>query len=134
MVDTARLLLIPSRTFLAALREQPEIAFNMMASMSRHLRGLVQQIEQLSTRTALERLARFLVSLADGADKPARVRLPLDKALIAARLGMQPETFSRSLARLRQFGVEEEEGELVIPDPRVLQRIAEGEAGEPRRP
>ena len=62
VVERARLLVIPAQRLLAHLREQPEIAFNMLAAMSRHLRSLVRQIEQLSTRTAVERVAEFLLA------------------------------------------------------------------------
>jgi hypothetical protein len=33
------------------------------------------------------------------------VRLPYDKTLVAARLGMKPESLSRALAKLKSFGV-----------------------------
>ena len=40
----------------------------------------------------------------------------MDKSLIAGRLGMKPETLSRSLAKLRAFGVETTGRELMIRD------------------
>lgn len=127
VVERARLLVIPAQRFLGHLREQPEIAFNILAAMSRHLRSLVQQIEQLSTRTAVERVAEFLVALAEpGADR-AEVPLPLDKGLIAGRLGMRPETFSRALARLRVERVDEVDGVIRVADLTRLRRIARGE-------
>lgn len=126
VVEDARLLVVPAASFLQCLRQHPEIAFNMMASMSRHLRRLVEKIEQLTTRTATERLAGFLVSLCGRGPSPTRIRLPLDKALIAGRLGMQPETFSRALTRLREHGVREEGGEFVVDDVERLRRLSEG--------
>jgi CRP/FNR family transcriptional regulator, dissimilatory nitrate respiration regulator len=53
--------------------------------------------------------------VSSGADR-AEIELPLDKSLIAARLGMQPETFSRSVARLRGDGG----GRVVVGDVRRL--------------
>ena len=127
VVERARLLVIPAQRFLGHLREQPEIAFNILAAMSRHLRSLVQQIEQLSTRTTVERVAGFLVSLAADEGGAAGLRLPLDKALIAGRLGMRPETFSRALARLRQHGIEEVDGRVRVASLDQLRRIARGD-------
>ena len=131
VVEHARLLVIPAQRFLGHLREQPEIAFNILAAMSRHLQALIQQIEQLSTRTTVERVAGFLVTLADGQDRSATLRLPLDKALIAGRLGMRPETFSRALARLRIQGVDETDGEIKVADMPRLRRLARGEINPP---
>ena len=63
------------------------------------------QIEQLTVRSSPERLAKFLFELSGVRSGQTTVQLPLDKALIAGRLGMQPETFSRALSRLRNQGV-----------------------------
>jgi hypothetical protein len=42
--------------------------------------------------------------------------LPYDKALIAGRLGMQPESLSRAFARLKQIGVHIEQNIAIIDD------------------
>lgn len=127
VVERARLLVIPAQRFLGHLREQPEIAFNILAAMSRHLRALVRQVEQLSTRTTVERVAGFLLSLSDDETGSNTLRLPLDKALIAGRLGMRPETFSRALARLRTEGIEEVDGVVRVADTARLRRLARSE-------
>jgi hypothetical protein len=54
------------------------------------------------------------------------VHLPVEKALIAARLGMQPETLSRGLARLRRVGVVVHAREVEIPDVAALRALVEG--------
>lgn len=127
VVADARLLAIPGPAFLGRLRADPELGINMLASMSRRLRGLVRQVEQLSTRSALERLAEFLLHLCpEPGEGGASLRLPLDKHLIAARLGMQPETFSRALARLRPLGVTSRGDRIEIADRAALRRIVDG--------
>lgn len=127
--EDARLLSIPSRYFMKEVRGNPDLALRMMASMSAHLRGLVRHIEQLTSRSSTERLAGFLHMLCGCNEGAATIRLPLDKALIAARLGMQPETFSRSLARLKKLGVESHGEEIHVPDVEVLQEYCKGEIG-----
>lgn len=124
VVDDARLLVIEAEPFLRHLQADPKLCLNMMASMFNHLRRLVQQVEQLTVRSSTERLADFLLKLAPaGKAGEAVVRLPLDKAMIAARLGMQPETLSRALARLRPLGIETRGSRVTIRDIESLRRF-----------
>lgn len=127
VIEEARLLSIPTGSFRRRLRDRPELMFKLMGAMSRHMRRLVQQIEQLTARTSAQRLAGFLANLAAGASAPVRLQLPVDKVLIAGRLGMQPETFSRAIARLRDHGVTVEGQDVAIVDLKRLQQVAEGE-------
>lgn len=125
-VADSRLLVIPTENFLRGLRADTDLAFNMLGSMSRRLHHMVRQIEQLSAKSSTERLASFLIQMCDAATGPATVHLPLDKALIAARLGMQPETLSRALAKLREIGVQTTGDEVAIADVDSLRELSEG--------
>ena len=125
-VDDSRLLVVPAGSFVTKLREDSDYALNMMASMSRHLRGLVRQIEQLAAKSSTERLAGFLLRLCPADTESAVVSLPLEKSLIAGRLGMQPETFSRSLKKLRHLGVSNTRNEVSIRDVAALRDFSEG--------
>ena len=127
VIEDSRLLVIPAGSFRRRLSERPELMFRLLGAMSRHMRRLVQQIEQLTSRTAAERVAGFLAGLAQGAKAPVRLHLPVDKVLIAGRLGMQPETFSRALARLRNYGVQVDGHEVAIMDLKRLEELAEGD-------
>jgi CRP-like cAMP-binding protein len=127
VIEDSRLLVIPAGSFRRRLAERPELMFKLIGSLSRHMRRLVQQIEQLTSRTSAERVAGFLANLAKGATPPIRLHLPVDKVLIAGRLGMQPETFSRAIARLRQHGVTVDGSEVAITDLRRLQHLADGD-------
>lgn len=121
----ARLLSIPASPFLEVLEQEPAVARNMLAAMSRHLRQLVTRLEQVQSQSAAARLAGFLLTLIDEDDRQeAEVRLPIDKALLAARLGMQPETLSRALGRMREAGVEVHGERIRVPDVARLRELA----------
>jgi CRP-like cAMP-binding protein len=128
VVDGARLLMIRAQPFLRQLRANPDLALSMLASMSVHLHRLVRQVEQLTVRSSTERLAEFLLKLAPGDGGSATIELPWDKALVATRLGMRPETLSRSLARLRDLGVEARGPRITI---RRIETLRQYLAGNP---
>jgi CRP-like cAMP-binding protein len=127
--EDARLLVIPAPGFLRQLGENSDLSRNMLGAMSRRLHRLVQLVEQLTVQSAAQRLAAFLVQLAPAEEGSTVVHLPLDKSLVAARLGMQPETLSRSFAKLRQHGIVTHEKDVTIPDLAALKEISEGGQG-----
>ena len=62
-----------------------------------------REIELRSVQNAAQRIGCFILRLCgSGKESSATVCLPWEKSLIAARLGMAPETFSRGLARLQK--------------------------------
>ena len=126
-VTDAQLLRIPADAMMRQIRQDVEVAFSMLASTSMHLHNLVQQIEQLKAHTGAQRVAEFLVSLCETAAGPCTVGLPYDKALIAGRLGMKPESLSRAFARLRDLGVTVQQNSVDISDVAHLREYAEGE-------
>ena len=124
-VEDSRLLVIPAKSFLGQLTDNGEYALKMMASMSRHMRRMVQQVEQLTLKSSTQRVAGFLLRLCPQDNGPVVIQLPLDKALIAGRLGMQPETLSRSLAKLRQVGVVSKGAQVSIDDVGALRELSD---------
>lgn len=123
-VEHSRLLAIPATSFVHAARDNAALAMNVNATMGDLLQSFVAQIERLRTRSATERVAEFLAGQCSGEKKSVSVHLPHDKALIAARLGMEPETFSRCLAKLRAHGVESKGDIVRIADVDALCRAA----------
>jgi len=53
--------------------------------------------------------------------------LPYDKVLIAARLGLKPESLSRAFAKLRSFGVSVHAEHVTVNDVAKLRRLAREE-------
>lgn len=124
-VDT-RALGIPAGTFKTRLLENRSLFEHFIVAMNRKLRILTQQLEQLSARSATERLAGFLCGLSPVDSESSVLRLPLEKAVIAAMLGMQPETFSRSMLKLRAHGVEIDGDTVSIVDIGSLRDLSAG--------
>lgn len=105
VVTASRLLRVDGELLRKRIREQPDLALSMLASASYHLKALVEQIEQIKLLSAPQRIADFLVRLCPVKDGGCTIELPYEKALIASRLGMKPESLSRALAKLRPLGV-----------------------------
>ena len=132
VITDARLLVVTAQSFIRRLREDPSLGLNILASMSRQLRRLVEQIEERTSSSSTERLAGFLLRLCPPDVSSIDLELPLDKQLIAGALGMQPETFSRSLSRLRRLGVTCHGNHVTIDNIDGLRRLVDGEASPVR--
>lgn len=116
VVEDARLIPVYSSIVRHHVHENPDIALNMLASMSKRMHHLVVEIEQLKTCSATQRVIDFLLRRCAVEEGSAVIFLPYDKTLISRRLGMQPESLSRILAKLRKFGVRTEQNRVVVSD------------------
>lgn len=126
-ITDARVARIPADHIVRCIRESPDIALAMIASTSQHLHHLVQQVEQLKAQSGVQRVAEFLASLSLAKQGECAIALPYDKVLIAARLGLTPESLSRAFARLKSVGVVIEASQVVVKDIAKLRQIAADE-------
>jgi CRP-like cAMP-binding protein len=109
-VDHSKLAGIAFHDFNACLISDTNLAFRMMAGMSRRIHGLVNEIDRLTLGTACQRLAFYLL---DQAGNESTIRLDAPKHVIASRIGVKPETLSRILSRLKDEGIVEEAGHML---------------------
>lgn len=107
-VGTTMALKLPAGRFARILKESPTLCAAMMQDAKEKIATLVGEIESLKAQNADQRLARFILSLCPPGEEQCRFRLPYDKRLIAARLGVKQETLSRAFAKLREIGVRTE--------------------------
>lgn len=102
------LLFIRNSAILEAIARNPELARRMLDEMSRRLYRLVADIEAYTLKSATERVTGYLLaSLADGANpaQPAEVVLAASKSVLASRLNITREHFSRILHELSLAGL-----------------------------
>lgn len=111
----------------AAFRD-PRTAERLVQSSLGEVERLRALALLLGRKTALERLASFLVAMVgDPSIVSAELVLPMTRAEIADHLGLTIETVSRNVTRLRRMGlVADRKSGLLLPDCRRLARVAEG--------
>lgn len=100
------------------LETDSDLTKSMLQEMARQCHRQEKELEHRSIQNAAQRIGCLLLRLSDQtAEGPVSIKLPYDKTLIAAQLGMQPETFSRALGKLReQLGLEIQGANIQIDD------------------
>lgn len=106
-LESSQVILIQKQPFLDLIRRKPELSLNMLASMSLHLKHLVQSLQDLKGRQIEFRLADWLLrqSPAAAAGCLTVLELPINKKTLAGQLGVTSETLSRTFARFRNEGL-----------------------------
>lgn len=111
-IEATDILSFPLSVLEHEIDTNPAFSKHMMSVMAQRERMQEQEIEHLNLQNAPQRIGCFILKyLSDGSvcgghddkflDSKVTITLPYDKTLIAARLGMQPETFSRALKKLK---------------------------------
>ena len=101
LADTM-LLHVAKHAVLGALGHDPLFARRMLSGLSRRLHGLVRDVEAYTLRSGQERIIGYLLAeVPEGMESgAAEVQLTPGKSVIASRLNMTPEHFSRILHEL----------------------------------
>ena len=83
----------------------PGLARRMLASLSMRLHMLVKDMEALTLHSATQRVIGYLARLEEDGATAGRITLPAQKSLVASRLNLTPEYFSRILHDLANAGL-----------------------------
>lgn len=86
-------------------REHPAFGEQILSSMLRNLQRAQDHMLLLGRKTAKEKIASFLLDLAQRLDKTDRVELPMQRNDIADHLGLTIETVSRTLTEFARNGL-----------------------------
>lgn len=127
-LDQVELISLDARDFAQMLRESVDTCFLMLGTLSQRLRALIGEIDNLTLHTASGRIARYLLAKVP----PTRraIRLDVRKGVLASRLSIKPETFSRVLRDLAEREIIQVHGsEVVILDRHALVAMAELDEG-----
>ena len=106
-LEPSQVIIVQRAPFRDLIFRKPELSLHMLASMSLHLKHLVQLLQDYKGRQIEGRLAAWLLrqSPAAAAGCPAVFTLPVTKRMLAAQLGVTSETLSRTFARFRGEGL-----------------------------
>ena len=131
-IEDATLCRFRKSDYRALIREAPALESALLERATHELAAAQNQMLLLGRKTALERVASFLLNLPEDPVRPATdglVRLPMTRAEIADYLGLTIETVSRVFSRLKTTGVIRLVSlhELRIEQPDRLAALAEGE-------
>ena len=105
---------VDNNVFISVLRESMDTCMLIMANLSQRLHHCIREIDNLSIQDAIHRLTTYLINeLPITAVSRADVVLSVPKNVLASRLSIQAETFSRLLHTLTKAGIIQVEGKVI---------------------
>ncbi len=118
--------IVPTAALASLLEVDTRFARNLVGLLSERFLGLLAELESSVQRSALQRLAAYLESIAepDAGAGTWVARLPASKTAVAARLGVTKETLSRLLRGLAARGtISMDRREIAVRDLAALAQI-----------
>ena len=128
-VGEVKLRRVSRRSLYSAADEIPSLRFEALATIAGELGRAQDQIVLLGRKTADERVASFILAMAERIGQSRReIDLPMSRLDMADYLGLTIETVSRVLTRMQREGVISFRGRyhLIIERPRCLRDLSGG--------
>jgi CRP/FNR family transcriptional activator FtrB len=122
-LTAARLLEIDAGVVREESARSPELALAIARIMAGQWRVALKIILDLKCRSPSQRLAAFLLRLHDAKPDGAIAEVPFSKRQLASRIGMQPETLSRTLQTLAANGLYLRGREIIVTDRADIERF-----------
>ena len=127
-LEASEALFFPRQKFVDLVMKDPSLSMNMLAVLSKRLKYFTQLVENLSLKEVPQRLAAYILVLADAKETGDSVELDIAKGQLASLLGTIPETLSRILNKMTTQGYIEVEGRHIrLVDRQSLENLAMGE-------
>lgn len=118
----SELIAFSNKTFIEILRNSVDTCFRLMGDMSTWLKKQLNEIDALTLQNATLRFSNYLLQQVPATHTgSAAVTLEAAKHVIASRLSIQPESFSRILRNMQKEGLITTQGnEIIINDVEAL--------------
>ncbi len=107
------LLQVSRQAIFEEIERDPAFARKLLAGLSRRLHSLVSDVEWYSLRSGVQRVVGYLMRQpleSEAGGQAYRLTLPTSKNIVASRLSLTPEHFSRILHELSETGLIEVKG------------------------
>lgn len=106
-----------------ACRRWPDLALKLLAALSKAVYDQVNKVDWMTSSSAPERLANYLMGLHER--QGSALTLPLNQRQLAAHLGIRAETLSRLLNEWQTQGyISGKRSQWTLHDPAHLARLA----------
>ena len=125
-----RILLVDAQHVRSEAAASAPFAMRLSRAMAGQFRLAMRQVLDLKSRSAAQRLASFLLKVADRSGVPAP-ELPMRKRNLAARIGMTPETLSRTLQTLADNGLVVRGRQIIVRDRARIESFCGADIGSP---
>jgi len=107
-ISKSEIVCIDAADFTVMLRDSMDTCFLLLGELSSRMHSLIHEIGNLSLHTGTCRVASYIMENAPNGNNC--FKLNVAKSVIASRLSIKPETFSRIIKELHQNGVLSVEG------------------------
>lgn len=105
-IEATSLLTFENKILVEILKESSDTCFRLMFHMSRRIRHWINEVDNLTLQNATYRLISYILyHIPNNHQESYEFNLPIPKQVIASRLSIKPETFSRILNSLCQEGL-----------------------------
>jgi CRP-like cAMP-binding protein len=102
----ADIVAIPAATIRTLVAKEPLLSAHVMSLLNDRTSQAQLQLEHMTTMSAAQRLGCFLLRLCHTQENGSKtLQIPVEKHVLAAYLGMKPETFSRTQQQLKPVGI-----------------------------
>lgn len=127
-LEDSKVLAVDARRFVAQLRRDPHLAWNVLQRLGNRIEELQTQTELLATHTAEQKVAAYLMNR-------YRVISPADAVIasscrrsdLASLLALAPETLCRVITEFKRRGwIRSENGCVVVVDAKALAKAVPG--------
>ncbi len=126
-MEDSKVIFFPREGLAQLIRQEPSVALNMLALLSRRLRQFSNLIESLSLKGVPARMASYLLYTSQRQGDTDTLELDVSKTLLANFLGTIPETLSRVLAKLTQARLIQVDGRrITLLNRQALEEVAAG--------
>ncbi len=124
-LSEATVLRINAENYIQVLSNSPKACLKVMGRLSIRLHWLVNEIDRLSLHNASYRLICYLLEdVPEGSTEKIQIKLGAPKRIIASRISITPETFSRTLKSLSKDGfIKVHDDYVVLNNPSKLREM-----------
>jgi CRP/FNR family transcriptional activator FtrB len=120
----SRVLLIPARRVREIFDQDVAFARLVARELAFAYRGAIKKLKGYMARSAVERLANWILTEAQRGGAQETVVIPFDRGTLASHIGTTRENLSRNLALLTDHGVRVRGREIVMDQKELLETFA----------